>query len=70
VAEAVRLEDATGKVGGHHIVDVALQQASWKKDKSFRLIEFSHQMKIRVNLFWIVEQKLKKFLNVSFEAVK
>ena len=28
VAEAVRLEDATGKVGGHHLVDVTLQDAA------------------------------------------
>jgi hypothetical protein len=28
VAEAVRLEDATGEVGGHHIVDVTLQEAT------------------------------------------
>jgi hypothetical protein len=28
VAEAVRLEDATGEVGGHHLVDVAMQKTA------------------------------------------
>ena len=28
VTEAVRLEDAAGKVGGHHVVNVALQKAA------------------------------------------